>query len=574
MKTLRIAKDLEFPLDAVTQKLAFLGRTGSGKTYGAKRMVEQMLHAGAQVVILDPVGVWPGLRLGPKSFDVPVLGGLFGDIPLEPTAGALIADLIVDHMTSMVLDVSQMRDAERTRFATAFGERFFQRKKEAPSAVHLVLEECQEFVPQNPQPGEQMMLHEFQRIVKLGRNFGIGVSCISQRPQEVAKKALNQSECVFAFQMTGPQERKALEYWLSDKGFDEKLSDILPRLAIGAPHVWSPQWLNISKVVKILPIDTLDTSSTPKVGDVPFEQKKLKPIDLKALQSAMSETVEATKQNDPKALRARVAELEAELAAKPKPEPTLSDALLGRLEAVVEDLQRVALCAAEVARDVIGALPTAPHSSQIRPAKGVHQGQVPASATKNVRELSPDLPKDSPGAPKRARKASPSVGTAGERDAAVGKGALMRMLSALAQAAPATLSRKDLAIRAGVVYGTGHFTNSLTQGRGAGWIAAGSDLAITPAGIAALGKYEPRPTGRGILKWWLAELGESAAARMLTALAEAYPKPLTRAELGERANVAVGTGHFTNSLSQLRKLSLVEKGTEPKATKELFGGTR
>ncbi len=34
------------------------------------------------------------------------------------------------------------------------------------------------------------MLHAFTRLVKIGRNFGIGVSLLSQRPQEVNKKVL------------------------------------------------------------------------------------------------------------------------------------------------------------------------------------------------------------------------------------------------------------------------------------------------------------------------------------------------------------------------------------------------
>jgi DNA helicase HerA-like ATPase len=197
-KLLRISEDLGLPLDVVTQKLAFLGRTGSGKTYGSSKLAELMLDAGAQVVILDVVGVWYGLRLDAdgkaNGIEIPVFGGLHGDVPLEPTGGHLMADLIVDRGLSVVLDLSQFEsDAAKARFAGEWADRFFFRKKAAPGAVHIFLEECQEFVPQNPQRGEERMLHAFQRIEKLGRNFGIGVSLISQRPQEVNKKALNQT---------------------------------------------------------------------------------------------------------------------------------------------------------------------------------------------------------------------------------------------------------------------------------------------------------------------------------------------------------------------------------------------
>ncbi len=48
MKTLNLADNLSLPLDVVTEKLAFLGRTGSGKSYGAMKLAELMLAAGAQ----------------------------------------------------------------------------------------------------------------------------------------------------------------------------------------------------------------------------------------------------------------------------------------------------------------------------------------------------------------------------------------------------------------------------------------------------------------------------------------------------------------------------------------------
>src|SRR5262245_61023286 len=92
MNRLRIAEDLALPIEVVTEKLAFLGRTGSGKTYAAMKLAELMLEAGAQIVALDPVGAWHGLRIG-ANFNVYIFGGLRGDFPLEPTGGVLLADV-------------------------------------------------------------------------------------------------------------------------------------------------------------------------------------------------------------------------------------------------------------------------------------------------------------------------------------------------------------------------------------------------------------------------------------------------------------------------------------------------
>jgi polynucleotide 5'-kinase involved in rRNA processing len=64
MKDLKISKEITLPIDAVTQTIAAIGRKGAGKTYLASMIAEQMLDAKAQVVVLDPIGNWYGLRIG------------------------------------------------------------------------------------------------------------------------------------------------------------------------------------------------------------------------------------------------------------------------------------------------------------------------------------------------------------------------------------------------------------------------------------------------------------------------------------------------------------------------------
>jgi hypothetical protein len=534
---LQIAKELALPLDAVTQKLAWLGRTGSGKTYGAKRMVEQMLRAGAQVVIVDPVGVWAGLRLGPKSFDVPVLGGLFGDIPLESTAGALVADLVVNHATSMVIDVSQMLDAERTRFAQAFAARFYQRKKSEPGAVHLVLEECQEFVPQNQQHGEERMLHEFQRLAKLGRNFGIGLSLISQRPQEVNKKALNQAECVFAFQMTGPQERKALEYWLSDKGFDGKLSEILPRLEVGAPHVWSPQWLKISRVVHILAIDSLDTSQTPKVGDKAFKHRKLQPIDLKALSAEMTATIERAKAEDPKLLRARIAELERKLQDQPEAEPVrvpiIGEMELKAIHSLAEDVQRARLSCDSLLE-------------WAKTLEGMAAGFTErGSARQPPRRPNPALE----GAQKPTLREKPA--RSGSKST-LGKGETV-LLTAIAQHGGG-VTREQLTVLSG--YKRSSRDTYLQRLKAAGLVEDNGDrLEATSPGVRELGPhFTTLPTGAALRKHWLSTLPQGERV-ILQVLVDRYPKVVAREHISE------ATGYQRSSrdtyLQRLRSRQLI-----------------
>ena len=51
---LRIAKDLTLPLETVTQAIAILAKRRAGKSYLMRRIVEELLKARQQVVIVDP----------------------------------------------------------------------------------------------------------------------------------------------------------------------------------------------------------------------------------------------------------------------------------------------------------------------------------------------------------------------------------------------------------------------------------------------------------------------------------------------------------------------------------------
>ncbi len=315
---MKIAEGIFMPATAVTQKMAWIGTSGGGKTYGAMRLAEEMYDAHAQFVVLDPVGVWYGLRLEkngkkPSDISIPIFGGLHGDIPLEATSGKLMADLIVDKGITAILDVSQFEsDAEKARFVGDFNDRLFFRKKSAPSAIHIFYEECQEFFPQNPQREENRMLHAGVRLQKIGRNFGIGTSLITQRPQEVSKKALNLAGTLFAFRTTGSHERKAIELWMQDNSVEEKdMVRELPSLETGCPHLWSPEWLKVSKVVRINEKRTFDASATPEVG-AKAVTREMGEIDLEKIRGEMAATIEKANAEDPKVLRARIALLERE----------------------------------------------------------------------------------------------------------------------------------------------------------------------------------------------------------------------------------------------------------------------
>jgi hypothetical protein len=100
---------------------AIVGTAGSGKTYAAKGFVERLLDSGARVAIVDPLGVWWGLRANADGsaagFPVVVFGGRHADVPITAEMDAALGRMIAREALVCVVDLSELgSNAARRRF--------------------------------------------------------------------------------------------------------------------------------------------------------------------------------------------------------------------------------------------------------------------------------------------------------------------------------------------------------------------------------------------------------------------------------------------------------------------------
>jgi len=319
-KMLRIADKLSVPLSIVTAKTAILGMGGSGKSWLMMLLAEKFLEVHAQTVFLDPKGEAWGLRLmadgKTPAFPIPIFGGEHGDIPITPTMGRIVAEMIVERNYSAVIDVSEFTAQEHYQFNYDFATRLFELKKKKPGAMSLMIDEAQDFIPQNlsDKGMETKMLAAFNRVVKNLRSKGVGIVMASPRPQEVNKKSLNLSEVWFCFQMTGLSERETMEKYFLEKDKEEaaKIKNLLPSLSVGLAHVWSPRLLKVSDQFNIGQRKTFDSSATPEVGARRVVARKLSVIDIGKLTESMKEVIDEAKAKDPDKLLEQIQLLTSE----------------------------------------------------------------------------------------------------------------------------------------------------------------------------------------------------------------------------------------------------------------------
>ena len=130
-----------FPDEAFRNHIGILGKTGSGKTTTAKGFAESLMDEGRRLCVIDPTGVWWGLRLladgHTSGYPVVIFGGPHADLDIGEASGARTAEIIAAESFSCIVDTSAMTVGERTRFFTDFAETLL-RANARP--LHLVID--------------------------------------------------------------------------------------------------------------------------------------------------------------------------------------------------------------------------------------------------------------------------------------------------------------------------------------------------------------------------------------------------------------------------------------------------
>lgn len=538
------------PEKAFTQHTAILGKTGSGKTYTAKGIVEGLLSEKKRVCIIDPTGVWWGLKSTASgkrgAFHVVVFGGSHADVPLSQTHGSTIAEIIGTTDISAIIDTEQMTVGERTRFFTDFAETLL-RKNKGP--LNLILDEAHVFAPQGkiPDPQAGRMLHAANNLVSLGRSKGLRITMISQRPAKLHKDSLTQAGTLIAMRLMAPQDREAVKAWISewaDQAKGQEIMQSLPGLPIGTGWVWSPE-ADFLKRVEFPKITTYDSSAAP---DGERENVVLASIDLPSIEERLHAVSKDALDNDPKRLRAKIAELEKAAKNVAPAAPSIlaleqaneegydqgfSDGHQAGYDLAIQRLQEQRNTYNAQTRLKVAALP--PKYAQ-KPENVVQKRIVHAASG----------PGESMAAAER------------------------KFLTVLAQRGQ-PLTRNKIAIFAGYSVKSGHIDNTLGALRSKGWATGGnSGVKITESGLQALGEFEPLPTGEQLRAYWLGEV-DKAGSTFLKILFDVYPDTISRNDLAEKAGYSPSSGHVDNTLGRLRSLDLAEGRNDGiKASDDLF----
>lgn len=582
MTAIRLSPELpELTTELFTSATAIVGLRGSGKTNDGVVIVEEAVRCHVPCCVVDPTGVWWGLKSSPdgKSPGLPVyvFGGVHGDVPLEPTAGALLARFIVEKPVPMVLDLSDFSKGQQRRFVTDFMVTLYDLKNRQRDPLLVVLDEAGRFVPQTMMRGDLELakcIGAVEDTVTLGRSRGLGSLLIGQRSATINKNVLTQVDNLIAMRLTGPHDRKALDEWISEKAEGQQaerneLVQNLPSLKTGEGFFWSPSLFGVFRRVKFGARKTFDSSRTPKIGEKLVAPKVYAEVDLGALTAEIAATKERAKADDPKALRARIAELERDLSKRPQ---VLDDhqvcteqlrAMERRAVAAETDWQQVQ---GENAQLVAQQIELQKLADQI---VDIAQRIVPYPPPQRLGRRA-EAPRPAPvqtivdRGGNTASHVAPTIGLSDKGE--IGKGERV-VLVAVAQH-PAGCTREQISLLTGYKRST---RDLYVQRLGrAGFVdVTGGTIHATAAGVESLGSdFERLPTGRKLREYWIERLpaGESSVFALVL---ENHPKGVGRTEISELTGYKRSTRDLYIQRLQRRQLVRMD-GSLIRASDALF----
>lgn len=141
-------------------------------------------------------------------------------------------------------------------------------EKEKRHPIALFCDEAHLYIPQDAKKEEERKgLHNFERIAKEGRKYGVSLVIISQRPADVSKTVLSQCGNFIAMRLTNADDQSVIRRLFPDSlgGF----ADLLPILDIGEGLIVGDSCLLPSRVKITKPRKDIE----PKSATINFWQE-------------------------------------------------------------------------------------------------------------------------------------------------------------------------------------------------------------------------------------------------------------------------------------------------------------
>src|SRR6266851_3035742 len=165
----------------VDTRLLIQANSGGGKSWLLRLIAER---AGIQTIVLDNEGEFASLR---ETLDM-LLVGATGELPANPHHAALLARRLIEYKVSTVVDLYELKLAERRQFVKLFLESLIHLPHELWRPTLVILDEAHIYCPERG-AGEAESTEAVISLMSQGRKRGYAGIIATQRLSKLHKDA-------------------------------------------------------------------------------------------------------------------------------------------------------------------------------------------------------------------------------------------------------------------------------------------------------------------------------------------------------------------------------------------------
>ncbi len=576
-RSISIGAGVDLDVDRlISTRLLVQANSGGGKSWLLRRLLEQT-HGKVQQIVIDPEGEFASLR---ERYDYVLASRQGGDTLADPRTAKLLAERLLELGVSAILDIYELNPHERIRFVRLFLEALVDAPKHLWHPVLVVIDEAHVFCPEKD---EAESAGAVNALCSRGRKRGFCAVLATQRLSKLAKdaaaecnnKLIGRTSLDVDMARAGDELgfSKAARLGLRDLGdgeffaFGPAMSRAVTRVTVGPVVTAHPK--AGSRLAAVVPPPTDKVKALlPKLSDLPAEaEAREKTVaDLKAENASLRRDLAESRKAEPKTEQIETPvltekdrdvlhQMHEHLAAIAAFARTEADLIVERVRVAVASAVNTATV------DMLKLLDTTDRDASMRLDQvgfnkvleklAVHQTSVQPLA-----------------APRPAPTSRSAVTPAPRPIVAPGQGLTVtapqqRILNAINWAERYRLpvqKREKIAFLADASPKSSAYINNLGALRSAGLIDYPQQgfVALTPTGRALAQVDSSDPSTSAELQRTICAKLPAPQARILTALCNVYPRPLTRQALAQQADASVTSSAFINNLGALRSLGLLD----------------
>lgn len=552
---IKLSQDCQIDLKKlIATRMLINANSGGGKSWAIRRLLEQS-HGQVQQIVIDLEGEFSTLR---EKYDY-LLVGKDGEIPANIRTAELLAKRLLELNVSTIIDLSELKQAERITFVKRFLDSLIHAPKELWHPALIVVDEAHHFCPEKAKSESASSVID---LMTRGRKRGFCGIIATQRISKLSKDAIAEANnyMIGRASLDIDQKRASETLGFVSKEDTRSLRDLKAGEFYFVGSAFSHIGINKSRVgdVKTTHPDRTRGTEIVKPSETPDNIKKM----LKDVVDLPKEAEEELRTMSD--MKKKIQELKTKLtiAEKQQPKQIVDEGALQRAkeqgfrEGMIETQHRYA----EMERSYASMQRIL---SQIGKLVGKNIEVKPLKEYSKPKKFSTPMPVSIP------RRVNPKITQPSNGDSQQLRAGAMKMLNWLAGAYPNSLTKQRLATLSGFSVKGGTFNTYISELKRNGWIVGANKLSITDKGINNA-NAEPIPSGEELLNLWKSKFREGAG-KILQYVYENYPNEISKEEIGMAVGFEPSGGTFNTYLSELRRNGLIEVSTNGvKISEEFF----